>query len=173
MSMNPARYQELERSQSGVAKKVLAAMPLQEPWSIQKVMTELMRQGHHIEHRVVLGCVSGLLDSGLIREPSRGTYVRVRVRPTIVEPKVALDVTSLVAASPTGSIAPAAVPPRKEEGHMDKLAALAADLRKLSADAATLAGRVDDVAVEVEEAMQKLRDDGGKLNALRELLKGV
>jgi hypothetical protein len=167
--MNHGRQQELERGLNGVAKKVLALVPIQEPWEPSRIHREALREGHHIERRVVDGCLSALVSSGLVREPSPGVFIRIRPKPIAV-PEFKETTT------PMGVLtAPATVTqhePRKE-GTLDKLAQLAGDLRKLSNEAAHLASRVEDAAVEVEEERLRLREEAGKMRELKALLKSL
>lgn len=157
--MNLARYEELERAQNGVARKVLDIVPQQEAWTAQQIHSESARLGRHLERRVLDGCLIKLVEAGLVREPQPGRFQRVTPRPTLVRTEA--------------HEAPPVVDSPAPPGPMERRAALAAELRQLSADAEALATRVDDVAVEVEEEMQKLREEGGNLRKLKDLLKSL
>jgi len=160
--MNTSRLADLARGQTSVAKKVLDAVPISEPWALTQIASELLRQGHRMERRILEGCLLTLKESGLVREPTRGAFIRVTARP-----RVEIGVVAAVAPEVETPTVPA------KGSAMDRLAGLAADLRALASLASALATRIDDVAVEVEDEMQKLRDQGANLRKLKALLNSV
>jgi len=67
-------------SQTGIAKKVLAAVPIQSPWEVRKIVAEIARTGPMPDKRIVEGCLRSLCDSGLIRESPFGFFQRIEIK---------------------------------------------------------------------------------------------
>ena len=78
--MNEARFSSIHRGLSSVAQKVYAAVPIADEWAIEAVRRELTRKGHTIDLHTIRGCMSSLVDSGLVTEPSRGQFSRVAIK---------------------------------------------------------------------------------------------
>lgn len=152
-AMNNARMRAVEQGLSGIAKKVLDAVPIEGEWTTSQIITEMRRTtGSYPDKHIVDGCISALLNSKLIKEPKYGHFTRVPSKPE-AEPM----------------IAPAPVPQvveSKPELPMDRLAKLAEDLRKLATTA-------EDIALDIEAQIQKAQTDTAKFKQLQELLKGV
>jgi len=160
--MNNARLQELERSVSGIAKKVLGAVPIVTSWSAKEIHAELARLGQNVERQVVDGCLYSLKSSGLIREEGPGQFSRVQAK-------------EKTAAAPTDAACVLIddVPPAAKRDALDELADCAAKVRDLGYAAKALAERIEGVALRVAEDTQRIAADGQKLQQLRDLLKSV
>jgi len=78
--LNEARFSSIHRGLSSVAQKVYAAVPIADELDIVAVRWELIRKGHTIDMRTIRGCMNTLVDSGLVTEPSRGTFSRVAIK---------------------------------------------------------------------------------------------
>lgn len=166
--MNHARLAQRESHLSGIAKRVLEAVPHNEQWDITKIISELARNGTRPEHHIVMGCLNTLLGDGLVREPARGVFsrvmVEVRTKPRIhlIPPKD----------EPMTTEAPQAnEPPPSPAEPMDKLAEVAASARKIAESVSLLAKQIEDAAIEVELRVQKINADTDKLRQLQTLLK--
>lgn len=76
--MNQRKYDRLVHDQNGPAQKVLEATPIQENWTAQKVQQELRRTGHQMQVHLVFGCLNTLKQAGLVKEPKKGEFCKVR-----------------------------------------------------------------------------------------------
>jgi hypothetical protein len=174
--MNSARLAEVERGITGIARKVLAAVPVAVECNSRKIQRDMVSAGHNTELRTVEGCLCSLRDAGLVREPIRGSFIRIMAKPQPAAPVAsgAIIAPALVAVD----VAVPAVPLKLES--LDKLAVMAQQVRRMGELATTLAERatamaaqIEDVAVEFEERMQKVTAEGAKFRQLQELLKGM
>lgn len=161
MAMTAARIRLLENQQSGVAKKVYAAVPINEIWPVKQIAFELQRQGVARDISIVEGCLKSLRDTGLIKEASPGHFQRVKPRaesePTKKEPTMA---TTPVSSSQ-------AVDP------VDKLAAIGTKLRGLSQMFVELANDIDEAALALDEKASGNDEELAKLRQLKGLLKSL
>lgn len=161
MSMTAARIRLLESQQSGVAKKVYDAVPLNEIWSIKQIVHELQRQGVARDISIVQGCLKSLKDTGLIKEASPGCFQRVKPR---AEPEPAKK-DLIMATMPASSSQP--VDP------VDKLAAIGTKLRGLAQTFAQLADDIDEAALALDEKASGNDEELAKLRQLKGLLKSL
>ena len=167
--MNNVRLAEIERSITGVAKKVLAAVPAASTWTLREIHSELSRSGTNVERRVMDGCVNSLKESGLVREPEAGKFIRVLPK-VKDEPSAAPQLASMPAIS--GRVDVTGAQHRSQEP-LDELAECAAAVRDLAKVAIALASRIEEVAVGVEERTLAIREESAKLRQLQELLKSL
>lgn len=66
---------------SAVAQKVYQAVPIEESWSHHEILREFNRiHGNTVDYRVIGGCISSLIASGLVRQTQRERYRREPVR---------------------------------------------------------------------------------------------
>jgi hypothetical protein len=177
-NMNNARLKEAERSLTGVAVRVLEATPKTEAWPVGQITGELRRLGHNIGPDVVLGCLDTMLKSGIVREPKPRNFVRVNpkekielaVVATAAEPPKQAD---QVPAPKAAQQAPGPISAPSDRETLTKLADLSTKLRASAQYLLGFADSIDDVAIEVEERIQKINADSEKLAQLRALLKGI
>lgn len=81
MSLSPSQHRNLVASQTGIAKKVFECVPIQEPWHISAIVTEVARSSSsRPDTHIVSGCLRTLCDVGLIREPTNGCFQRIAVK---------------------------------------------------------------------------------------------
>lgn len=67
--------------QTAIARKVYQAIPIEEAWTHIEIYREFVRlHGTSVEVRTVGGCVSSLVDSGLVRQVQRDRYRREPVK---------------------------------------------------------------------------------------------
>lgn len=151
--MNPSRYRQLEAGQTSIARKVLAAVPIREAWSTAAIHSEVVRNGSRIDKHILEGCLSALLDSGLIKEPSHHQYQRVGV--TLEKPPVPTPCKpTLVKTNDT--------PPDP----LTRFASIATKLRQL-------ADEIDELGLDIEAAKTDNEQELAKLRQLKDLLKGL
>lgn len=167
--MTPAKQHALEQGLNGVARKVLDVVPIEEAWQISQIMAELRRTGHQNDIRVVTGCLSSLRDQGLIKEPQRGSFVRVvpRTRLAAVPSPAEANTVEPPMAEPSKTA------PTKSIDPLDRLASMAKTLSGLSNQLKALGQEMEVVALEVEERAQQNATENAKLRQLKELLREI
>lgn len=161
MSITAARIRLLESQQSGVAKKVYDAVPLNEIWSIKQIALELQRQGVARDISIVQGCLKSLKDTGLIKEANPGCFQRVKPRAESEPAKK----------DPIMATTPA--PPSQPADPVDKLAAIGTKLRGLSQMFIELAEDIDEAALALDEKASGNDEELAKLRQLKGLLKSL
>ena len=160
--MNEARFSSIHRGLSSVAQKVYAAEPIADEWAIEAVRRELTRKGHTIDLHTIRGCMSSLVDSGLVTEPSRGQFSRVAIKEAYkapAEPK------------PIKEAKQPEKPAMPKQGAIDKLTALSARVRTAMSAMKTLADDIDNAALEIEADILKAGEGAQKYKQLQALLK--
>lgn len=169
--MNQSKIDRAESGLNSMARKVLDAVPIQEAWTTSDVVGEMRRQGQNVDFRVVAGCLNTLCDQRLVREPTKGQFIRVQSKPIL---KAVQDVKpSTIPATSSQPAEPAGTTGTSQKDTLAKIADLSTGLRTLAAGLTSAAKQLDDVAIEVEERIQKSGEDGEQLRQLRALLKGI
>lgn len=159
-----ARLATIERGLTGIARRVLDATPIGEAWSVHQVYSEIRRQGHSVDFRVVSGCLTSLCSQRLVREPQPGAYIRGKV--ATIDDEQAAQIESQ-AIKEAASLQPADGDP------LDRLGELAGRIRLLAAEANRVADALDEATIEATGQMERLRADTKKLRQLQDLLKGM
>lgn len=171
--MNASKLARVESGLNTMARKVLEAVPKKEVWTKSQIARELHRSGSSSAGRdVVDGCLNTLKESGLIREPEHGSFIRVSTRePTVVTvtKKPFTTPTAKEENEPMPTIptrADAAAPVSPEPDTLSRLANLGALLRRA-------ADECDAIALDVESRVQAAKQDGEQLRQLKQLLKSI
>jgi hypothetical protein len=179
-----AKTQAARASESlnGVAAKVLAVVPLSEPWTVAAICTELGRHGSRIDFNIVQGCLRALVTSGHVREaPSqyfRRTTVASQDEP---EPKSVLRV---VHPQPEPAMAlPAHVAKEIAEAHASEyvtereplrdIGALAQRMRESGRALIMWAEDLERLGLEYEGRVEAAGQDGKQLAQLRKILQNL
>lgn len=157
--MNELKIARLASGLNGMARKVLDAVPAQSPWTKDQIAVEMRRLGSGADRQVLEGCLDTLRGRGLVKEPSRGQFVRVISKTTTNQPEE--DTLSTPASLPRIAIA---VPPVEH----DPLARLAAASKLLR----QAADEIDAAALDAAEQVQNAAKDTEKFRQLQALLKG-
>jgi len=160
--MNEAKLSRIESGLTGIAKKVLDAVPISTIWAKEQIFAELRRTNCSAARDVVEGCLDSLRGKGLISEPSRGHFVRVFAKPK--EPHQEMKIvhslsTAKLAEEPTE-------PVNQHQDGLSRIAAMAKTLRSLADD-------IETIGLDVEERMQAVEKDTEKLRQLQSLLKSL
>lgn len=175
--LSAAKLERVERELSGIVRKVFEALPASEPWSPSQVLAEMARQtGSRPEHRAVTACLGQLVERGLAKEPTRGLFVRAHTKPQLAAvPQATASVPSLPCAREEAPAMSKPITAEKSNSAdpMDRLAALASTLKGLGAQVSQIAREVEDVAIGVEERVQRIHADTEKLRQLQALLKDI
>lgn len=157
--MNANRLRMIEEQQSGIARKVLEAVPIQERWTSRAIASEMLRSGHRADMKTIEGCLESLRDSGLIREPARGEFQRVLIPPAVEREELAAP-------------EPKAVRFVKVEP-LDRMATLTATLRERASQLLMLADEIDAAAISMEEERAAGTESDKKLRQLQSLLRDI
>ncbi|MCU9947522.1 hypothetical protein [Pseudomonas sp. PDM13] len=171
--MTPAKCAARMQGLNGVAKKVYDCVPIVEAWTSFQVMGAMRSlTGSTPDTQIVSGCLTRLVDCGLVKRVSRDQYQRVPVqqKPKPEEPKMSQVRigTPPTAVTPTirhAEILDMTVRPTP----MDLLATLARSASKMAEDLKQLSARIEEVALEVGEE----REAAEKMRQLKDLLKDL
>ncbi len=162
MGMTATRIRILESQQTGVAKKVYGAVPINEAWPSRQIVMELSRQGQVRDFSIIEGCLNTLKEVGLIREVAPGHFQRVKPKPTVE--KEAEPMTTKPLTTPTKS---------EPAEPVDRLAAIGTKLRGLSQTFLELADDIDEAALAFEEKTSGNDEELAKLRQLKNVLKSL
>ena len=162
MGMTATRIRILENQQTGVAKKVYGAVPINEAWPSKSIVAELARQGQVRDFSIVQGCLNTLKEVGLIKEMAPGYFQRVKPKPTVE--KEAEPMTTKPLNQPTKS---------EPAEPVDRLAAIGTKLRDLSKMFLELADDIDEATLAFEEKASGNDEELAKLRQLKGLLKSL
>ena len=162
MGMTATRIRILENQQTGVAKKVYGAVPINEAWPSKSIVAELTRQGQVRDFSIIEGCLNTLKEVGLIRETAPGYFQRVKPKPTVekeAEPMTTKPLNQPTKSEPTEPV--------------DRLAAIGTKLRGLSKMFLELADDIDEATLAFEEKASGNDEELAKLRQLKGLLKSL
>lgn len=168
MSITATRIRILENQQTGVAKKVYSAVPINEPWPSKQIVMELTRQGQVRDFSIIEGCLNTLKEVGLIKETAPGHFQRVKPKPTVekeAEPMTTKPLNPVI--PPNSSVKSKPTEP------VDRLAAIGNKLRGLSITFLELADDIDEAALAFEEKASGNDEELAKLRQLKGLLKSL
>lgn len=162
MAMTATRIRILENQQTGVAKKVYGAVPINEAWPSKAIVMELTRQGQVRDFSIIEGCLNTLKEVGLIKETAPGYFQRVKPKP--IAEKEAEPMTTKPLTTPTKS---------EPTEPVDRLAAIGTKLRGLSQMFLELADDIDEATLAFEEKASGNDEELAKLRQLKGLLKSL
>lgn len=162
MSMSAAKIRILENQQTGIAKKVYGAVPINEAWPSKQIVVELARQGQVRDFSIIEGCLNSLKETGLIKEIAPGHFQRIKPKPTVE--KEAEPMTTKTPTTPTKS---------ESTEPVDRLAAIGTKLRGLSQMFLELADDIDEAALAFEEKASGNDEELAKLRQLKNVLKSL
>ena len=168
MGMTATRIRILENQQTGVAKKVYGAVPINEAWPSKSIVAELTRQGQVRDFSIIEGCLNTLKEVGLIKEMAPGYFQRVKPKPTVekeAEPMTTKPLNPVI--PPNSSIKGEPTEP------VDRLAAIGTKLRGLSQMFLELADDIDEATLAFEEKASGNDEELAKLRQLKGLLKSL
>lgn len=162
MGMTATRIRILESQQTGVAKKVYGAVPINEAWPSRQIVMELSRQGQVRDFSIIEGCLNTLKEVGLIREVAPGHFQRVKPKPATEKEAEPMTTKPLN-------------PPTKSESTepVDRLAAIGTKLRDLAKMFFELADDIDEATLAFEEKASGNDEELAKLRQLKGLLKSL
>lgn len=185
MSLTESKQRDAIKRLNAIAQKVFDATPISEFWSVGQVASELRRRGHNVDGRTVQGCLEAAVDAGLARREAgqnRGKsqrYRRVEVRPDppslppidldrLVQPKN--QTLAQVIRQPRTEPMPS---PKTAAPLLDRMASIAASLRRHAKDSEALAAEIEDAALAAQQQVEAASADGAKLRQLQSLMRDV
>lgn len=158
---------QFERRHSALSvncKKVYAAVPISEPWSVSYILSEIQRLSSFTSNmRVVTGSLNALKASGLILEPEPSLFVRAPIKP----PKSPDEITT-TEEEDMSKAAPIEKPAKQTDPRNPM-----AILSELATRCKALADEIETAALEIDEYVTAKDVDAGKLKQLQALLKGL
>lgn len=164
--MNAAKLARIESGLNSMAKKVLGAVPIQTPWSKEQIVSELRRAGATVDRAVVDGCLINLCERGVVKEPARGTFVRVIARLITPATEEIQNVPTATVTARTNAPASQSQAAPERDDSLSRLANVAALLRRA-------ADEIDGIALDVETRVQAAGKEGETLRQLKALLTGA
>lgn len=171
MGMTTTRIRILENQQTGVAKKVYGAVPINEAWPSRQIVMELSRQGQVRDFSIIEGCLNTLKEVGLIREVAPGHFQRVKPKP------IAEKEAEPTSTKPLNPVIPVIPPNSSIKGEstepVDRLAAIGTKLRGLSQMFLELTDDIDEAALAFEEKTSGNDEELAKLRQLKNVLKSL
>ena len=162
MGMTATRIRILENQQTGVAKKVYGAVPINEAWPSKQIAMELSRQGQVRDFSIIEGCLNTLKEVGLVKEVAPGHFQRVKPKLTVEKEAEPMATTPSKTSAESKSTEP-----------VDRLAAIGTKLRDLSKMFLELADDIDEATLAFEEKASGNDEELAKLRQLKGLLKSL
>lgn len=164
--MTPARQESLVQGLNGVAKKVYECVPIAETWRAFQVMAAMRHlTGSTPDAQIVSGCLTKLVDAGLIKKTGRDAYQRRAVEQKQKPQEQKMTVVAAMTA-PQVEAKPAASP-------LDLIGELANDIASAGESLKRLAKRAEDVALMVEQDREANAKAMAGYRQLKALLKGL
>jgi len=146
---------------TGVAKRVLDATPISEPWTVAQICSEMGRSGSHVSFNIVLGCLNTHKQAGLVKEPMTQYFQRVAV--TVPEPKAK-------PAAPAANVVPLMSAEKiTEREPLESIGAMAQRLREAGRALIMWAEDLEQVGIEYETRIEKAGQDSPEIAKLRQL----
>ena len=146
-------------SLSGVAKRVLDAVPISEPWTATQICSELGRHGSRVDFNIVLGCLNTHKQAGLVKEPMTQYFQRVAI--TVPAPKPAPAAANVVPLMSAEKIT--------EREPLESIGAMAQRLREAGRALIMWAEDLEQVGIEYETRIEKAGQDSPEIAKLRQL----
>ena len=157
--MNATRIRAIEDGQSGTAKKVLAAVPIKEDWTIHQIGAEMRRLGWAPNVDVIERCLMHFIEQKIVRKVQPDTYQRTKVAPPRPEPML----TREPVADPPVTPLPVAAAPAPQDP-FDRAAALVEKMDGLLRE-------FSEVTLAMQERVEQARAESAKFRRLQELLR--
>lgn len=172
-TVSRSRYEAARREMTSAARKVYDATPMLELWTAQQILAELKRIGVQMPISAVTGCLDGLIHSGVVQEPIRRHFRRADIKePAAKTAESTFDEPQANTMSkPDLKLAPVKATEKKSPldilGELSNRAKVQADmLIKLSKD-------MEDAAIEIQQQIESVEGESGKLKQLQALLKSL
>lgn len=149
--LNAQKLEKIERGMTGLARKVLDAVPLSEPWDLAQIVSDITRTtGSRPDLQTVKATLVSLVGQGVVEEPRDGRYVRVKVRqplaPMLVRssespPAEPVRVVTAAPAQPVGDV-------------LSRFAIIAGALRLKASELIALAKDLEDAGLSAQAEIE-------------------
>lgn len=176
--MRASRRDVLLGGQTAMARKVYEAVPIQETWTVARIMAELSRLTYQMPVRNVQGALRALVEAGLIREPERESYKRVGVRESDndndeddemkTETAVGVAMKEALSKSDVGGLKTAPAPATKSP--MEVLADLATRTKQLQHLLGELASDIETAALDVQQQVDVGAEEREQIETFKKLM---
>jgi hypothetical protein len=153
--------------------KVYESVPMSEPWTVSQVIMDLRRRNIGMEVQSVARCLQQLIEVGIVKEPARGHFIRVRVREPYVQQPDTTQYFDNQKAATLHSIVPATEKKTTEDAFtmLAAAASLARDLgTKYRDDLHSMADRIEQAAILMASKVETASADAEIAATLRRLL---
>jgi len=168
--MNQSKFESIERGLTVQARKVYDVVPQAESWDVSQIMSELHRRDIPMHDlNVVRGCIASLVDCGLVKEPKRGSFMKVCVRPPKAIKEFASLPHALAIAKSQQESEPVQQPQAKPEDPIERIGNLTKRVRALQAELISIANEIEDAGIALAEREQQAAADAKKFRELRSL----
>ncbi len=157
--IHPKKFARIHREQTKDAVTVYEATPIKQPWSVEKICSEVGRTAMPMSKTKVNGCLRHLQKAGLIRECGDNNYQRIPVSMKAPAKKTLTLVNKL-------EPEPEPEQPMPKQDLLDKIGRISHTLR-------TLADEIDTVALDIEGEIEAAQGKSEKLATLQKLLKSI
>jgi hypothetical protein len=169
--MTPNRFNSIFNGLSSVAKKVLEAVPIEEKWTAKQINSELARTGRHINFAITEGCLNTLVESGLVKEPTKGAFSKICIKTR--EPAPPSTTEEIKVPSIASYTENPAQPAKKFASPIERLGVLAQRVTNIMGMLKELAGDIENAAIEIEEQNAANADEINKVRQLKQLLNQI
>lgn len=158
--MTPDKQKQKLAGHASIAQKIFQHIPVTEEWTAAQIGGAMARAtGSRTDPRTLGGCLMTMVDSGLVRATSRGTFQRTPVSQQITKTeKEPAAMTTISKITPPAS--------QPVTSAIDLFAGIASKLRAIAAD-------IEAAALTFEEGQAKTSEEVAKFKQLQALLKGL
>lgn len=163
------KVEEKLRGQSAQVQKTYTAVPIQDWWTAAQIGSAIQRaSGAAMDRKTLDACLHHLKDAGLVQRRADGTFQRAQVR-EVEEKKVAEEPKREVVTVKATDL-PVRVEPKGNDA-LDRMLALAANMRCQADYLNNMAKQVEEMALEIEEKRESGDAEVQKLRQLKSILK--
>jgi len=163
------KIDEKLRGRSMQEQKAFAAVPIQEYWSAAQIGSAIQRAcGSVMDRRTLDGCLVRLKDAGLIQSRADGTFKRTAIRDGEKKDMAENRKDDDIVAKATDVVM--SVNPKGPD-MLDRMQALATNMRLHADYLQTMAAQVEEMALEIEERRETGDAEVQKLRQLKSILK--
>lgn len=156
VNLNQAKFNSIFNGLASVAKKTYDLVPIKNAWDANQIHQEGIRQGSVSDLRTTTGCLNTLVSSGLVSEPTRGTFIRIEVKQKT-----------------QAQIASEEAKPKESKTPLEVLIDLAITAKSIGAMVSELSKNIDDAALQIQIQLDSESEDTQKLKQLQQILKSL
>lgn len=173
-NMRYHKFKAIFSGLSAIAKKIYGVVPIAEAWDVTKIKMELTRTSTPTETRLILGCLTGLVANGLVKESPKGMFQRAPVdakQEAFIEGADDNENDELEGQGEQMTTTAHSSMPAQDP--IEKISKLASQCQDILVAVSKLQSDIETVAIEVQEAFQARDAEVQKLKQLQQLLKSL